>query len=259
MAKFLLPLAALSLVSVGCTGTDGDGTTDGLPTPSEDLDDTGSQDTQEPEDTDVPEDTGEAPQDATQNYSFSDKESLLYVQVFKDEDALLSSLAHNHVIRATNWSGSVVYNVNKPKKCEIAFSLPVNGLTPDESDMRDYVGYGDTISSSDRETIKGHMLDKDQLNSSKYTQISFTSTQCSATKGETKGELTVKGSMRIVGVSADVSIPMQFEVKNGRFYASGSFEMKHADFGVSPYSTWGGSLRNEELLVFGFDMVGDSE
>ena len=41
-------------------------------------------------------------------YFFDDAQSLLYVQVYKDPNALASGLAHNHVMRATNWTGDVM-------------------------------------------------------------------------------------------------------------------------------------------------------
>ena len=107
-------------------------------TPSDDLDD----DTQPDDNTDPTEDDP-APVDIT--YTFGDADSLLYVQVYKDESAWGSGFAHNHVMRASNWYGYIDFNVEDINVCDFEFSLPVADLMVDEDAMRQYVGYGDTI------------------------------------------------------------------------------------------------------------------
>lgn len=252
---FGLLLSAMTLVACGASD-DASDDTNNLPSPSDDLKDTESgedtdtgNDKEEPEDTDVPVDTSVA-------YTFSDKDSLLYVQVFKDPDTLLSGFAHNHVIRATKWTGSLVYDLENPSACELDFALPVRSLVVDEDNMRSLVGYGDSISSADRETITEHMLDTTQLNGSTFGKIEFASTTCSGPKGAKNGQLNVQGKLKVLGVPVTVSIPVDFNIKDERFYAKGAFDMSMWDFGMEPYSAFGGGVRNKEALYYSFDMVG---
>ena len=260
MSTSLLTIAVTPLLVFGCASSaELPESNEPLPTPSDDLNDTGEEeDTNSNTDTDEPEDTG-TPKDTSVRYTFSDAKSLLYVQVFKDPDTLLAAFAHNHVIRATNWTGELVYDPQSPSDCSLDFSLPVSGLIPDEDNMRDLVGYGDTISSSDRSTIQGHMLDTNQLNSSKFSKITFTSTKCTGSKGVSDGQLTVDGKITILGVPVSVRIPVDFEIKNDKFYASGKFDMSMWDFGMEPYSAFSGGVRNEEGLYYTFDMVGTAQ
>ena len=258
MSTSLLNIAVTPLLILGCASSaDLPESNDPLPTPSDDLEDTGDQEETE-SDTDTQEDTGTV-KDTSVTYNFSDAKSLLYVQVFKDPDTLLAAFAHNHVIRATNWTGELEYDPQSPKSCSLDFSLPVNGLIPDEDNMRELVGYGDTISNSDRSTIQGHMLDTNQLNGSRFSNITFTSTKCSASKGVSKGQLTVDGKITILGIPVNISIPVDFEIKNNKFYASGKFDMSMWDFGMEPYSAFSGGVRNEEGLYYTFDMVGNAQ
>ena len=111
-------------------------------------------------------------------YFFDDAQSLLYVQVYKDPSAFGSGLAHDHVMRATNWAGEVTFNVDYIEDCDMSFSLPVNDLAVDEDAMRELVGYGDTINQNDRSQIREHMLDDNQLNATQYSSIWFESTSC---------------------------------------------------------------------------------
>ena len=190
----------------------------------------------------------------TIEYGFDAQESLLYVQVFKDTSALGSSWAHDHVIRAADFEGEVLYNADDIGECEVNFTMPVDSLIVDESDMRSLVGYGDEISSDDRATIREHMMADDQLNSDRYSEITFASTSCELTSQNSV--LVVNGGLTVRGTTANVSIDVPFSVQEDKFYAESTFEVKHADFGMEPYSAYGGFVRNDDPLTFSLEMVG---
>ena len=150
-------------------------------------------------------------------YYFDDAQSLLYVQVYKDPSALGSGLAHDHVMRATNWAGEVTYNVDYIEDCDMSFSLPVSDLAVDEDAMRELVGYGDTINSSDRSQIREHMLDDNQLNATQYSSIWFESTSCE----QANGNLIVTGDMFIAGTTTEMEIDITITPSNDKFYMTG--------------------------------------
>ena len=162
------------------------GTVDDIPAPSSEIN---------PED--------ELLEDITVEYSFDDSDSLLYVQVYKNLDAAASGMAHDHVMRATSWSGSVTYNPEDISKCSMGFSLPVQSLQVDEDAMREYVGYEDTISLNDRETIRGHMLASNQLDGENYPDIEFISSGCELVNNN---DMLVTGNMAIRGVTKEWKI-----------------------------------------------------
>ena len=97
------------------------------------------------------------------SYRFNDEQSLLYVQVFKDNNTLGARAAHNHTIRSTNWTGELTRN-GAGTDCRVSLTLPVEGLVVDEPQMRRRVGYNDEISDNQRAEIRGHMLADNQLN-----------------------------------------------------------------------------------------------
>ena len=193
-------------------------------------------------------------EDVTANYIFDDEDSLLYVQVYKNLDAAASGMAHDHVMRATNWDGLVTYNPEDITKCSIGFALPVQDLQVDEDAMREYVGYGDTITTGDRETIRDHMLAEDQLNGAIYTDIIFTSTSCQISSED---RLIVTGDMTIRDVTREWDIDINFSAQENSFYMSGVIDFTHSDFNIVPYSAFFGAVSNSEPLKITFDMVGD--
>ena len=212
------------------------GTVDDIPTPSSEVD---------PEDS-ITEDT-------TADYVFDDQDSLLYVQVYKNLDAAASGMAHDHVMRATNWGGFVTYNPTDISECSMGFSLPVRDLQVDEDAMREYVGYGDVISLGDRDTIRGHMLAEDQLNGSVYSDISFSSTGCQLVDED---KLVVTGDMTIRNVTREWDVDINFSAQEDSFYMSSVIDFKHSDFNITPYSAFFGAVSNSEPLKITFDMAG---
>ena len=192
-------------------------------------------------------------ENVTMNYTFDDNDSLLYVQVYKDESAAASGLAHNHVMRATNWTGLVSYNPVDINECSMQFTLPVSDLQVDEDAMRELVGYGDTISQADRNTIREHMLASNQLNASQNPTISFVSTGCQLLDEDT---LVVTGDMAIRNMTKTWDIDVEFTASQEVFYMSSIIDFTHSDFGIEPYSAFFGAVRNAEPLKITFDMVG---
>jgi len=211
-----------------------------IPTPSDTIED----------DTAV-EDNSEDP--VTTEYTFDDTDSLLYVQVYKDPDAAASGFAHDHVMRATNWNGFVSYNPSDLSECEMQFSLPVQDLQVDEDAMRELVGYGDTISQSDRDQIREHMLADNQLNADQFPSISFESSSCQLLDEDT---LRVTGDMSIVNEVRSWDVDIDFATQSDAFYMSSVIDFTHSDFGIEPYSAFFGAVRNAEPLKITFDMVG---
>ena len=226
-----------------------------IPTPSQDLEDKepSSEPTEEQNEETTEEPTEEPQGPVVKEYYLSDAESLLYVQVFKDDSALASGFAHNHVMRAANWDGAISYSSDDLNSCYFDFIVPVSDLQVDEDAMRNYVGYGDTISSGDRETIRGHMLASDQLNANTHPYITFVSTECSLDDETT---LRVTGEMTMVGTTKSVDLVMDFVLDGNRLYSSGRFDFTHSDFNMTPYSGFWGAVRNAEELEIHWDMIG---
>ena len=217
-----------------------------IPTPSEQVEESDSDDPDTEQDN--------TPDPVTIDYRFSDVDSLLYVQVYKDTSAAASAMAHNHVMRAANWTGSVSYNIDDIDECSMGFSLPVVDLQVDETAMREYVGYGDSISDSDRAMIREHMLADNQLNAASYATISFDSTTCRLENDL----LVVTGEMTIAGSTKSMDLDISFSPTNEQFYMSGVIDFTHSDFNITPYSAFWGAVRNSEPLKISFDMVGSA-
>jgi len=261
------PLIVTSLIaslSFGCSGADpipveeySDASD--VPTPSDDLDDvddntdTGLSDTGSEE-----EDEDDEEEATVVEYTFTDAHSLIYVQVWKNEDAWGSDFAHDHVMRGDNWEGTVSINLDDPSDCSFRFVVPTRDLAVDEDSMRDYVGYGDSIESSDRSEIRSNMLDSSQLNADSHDDITFEGSECSGNGGDS-GNLKVTGKWTVAGGTHTETETLTYQVQNGSLYVQGTYNFSHNDFAIEPFEAYGGLVRNDDPLRITIDAVGYPE
>jgi polyisoprenoid-binding protein YceI len=187
-----------------------------------------------------------------ETYELIEAQSFLYVEVRPDK-GLLSKVAHQHVVRATKWTGSVKYEESAPEKCQVLIEIPVADLTVDEPVMRKRLKYDKPIADGDRKRVRDSMLDDDQLDGEKFGKITFASTGC---KKIGEGKIEVTGDLEIRGVKKRVTVPMEVQLGGGKLRAKGQFALTHKDFGFEPYSAALGAIKNDEALTFNVRAIG---
>ena len=186
-------------------------------------------------------------------YELSASDGRLYVLVRYKRCTLASGLAHDHVVVAGDWTGSVTWDPANVSACDVRFDLPVSGLVVDPGSARDWEGLEGTTSADDKESIRENMRSDDQLDMQDHPRITYRSTRCVAGSG---GKTNVTGTMTIHGVSHELTVPMTIRAEGGSFNASGEFTATHADFGMDPYSKAFGAVKNDEQLKFVIDVSG---
>ena len=158
--------------------------------------------------------------------------STLTVRVFKA--GVFSAFGHDHEISAPIERGA--FNEDSPSV----------ELTVDARKMR---VMDKDVSDKDRAEIQQTMLGPKVLDSEKFPEIRFKSTNVEA-KGPGKwlvsGELTVRGESR----------PVKVEVhgKNGHY--QGSAEVRQKDFGITPVSAAGGAVKTKNEIRVEFEVFG---
>ncbi len=179
-------------------------------------------------------------------------DSQIFVQVFKDPTAPLAHLAHDHVIRAANWHGTVQVDLDTLSTCEIDIEIPAKDLVVDEPWLRRQVGYEFPIPADQRLQIAASMKDVAQLDATNFPTMRFTANTCTAESALLgQGAMVwVTGELDIHGRRAFVRVPMRVTVNAELLSASGRFSTTHADFGIVPYSALMGGLRNGPELRF---------
>lgn len=158
--------------------------------------------------------------------------SALTVRVYKS--GLFASFGHDHEIRAPIKDGAF-----DEGKGTVWFVVEAPRLQVRDSDA----------SEKDRADIQATMLGPKVLDSEKFPEIRFQSTEVNRRSDDhwtLRGDLTLHGQTR----------PVQAEVerKNGAY--RGSAQLRQKDFGITPVTVAGGSVKVKDEVRVEFEIVG---
>jgi polyisoprenoid-binding protein YceI len=167
---------------------------------------------------------------AAQRIIDTDK-SVLTVHVFKS--GLFSGFAHDHEISAPIQEGSF-------ESADPSVQLAV--------DARKLRVVDKDVSEKDRAEIQQTMLGPKVLDSEKFPEIRFRSTSVERLAA---GKWLVHGDLTVHGQTAPVNVDVIEE--NGRY--RGTAELKQKDFGITPISLGGGTVKVKNELRVEFDIV----
>ena len=190
-------------------------------------------------------------QAAPTEYGLMANKGILYINVYKDPEALGAALAHDHAIQAVGWSGKATWDSDDVSACNISVTVPVNNLQVDRTETRKLAGLEGEVSDSQRADITKNMLAEGQLNAETHSSITFQSTECS---GEGQ-KITLKGQFTLRGVTNSITVPVTVSTAEG-IRIKGSFKIKATDYGFEPYSAMFGQIRNSNEMKVSLDLQG---
>ena len=185
------------------------------------------------------------------SFTIEPGQSALVVQVFKD--GVAARLAHDHVVQARAFSGSVAYDPQKPDASSIQVKVEVGSLMADEPATRRKLGLaaGDPT-AKDRADIEAAMKSEGQLAAERFPSISFAST---AIAKQPDGRLLVTGRLTIRGVTREVKFPAQIAMDGGLLRGRAQLTFKQSSFGYQPYSAALGAIKNKDEVVLHIDLA----
>jgi len=160
------------------------------------------------------------------------QKSALTVRVYKS--GLFSAFAHDHEIRAPIQSGSF-----DEQKRTVEFkvkSADLKVLDPDGSD-------------SERSQVQHTMESPKVLDPEKFPEISFHSTSIEAAG---PGKWNVQGDLSLHGQTH----PVKVEVEGASGHYRGSARFPQTEFGITPITIGGGSIKVKDEVRIEFDIAG---
>lgn len=162
-----------------------------------------------------------------------------------------ASLAHDHVVRASRFSGTgALDDAGTPESLTLELVVDVAALVPDEpEDRRRYHLPNTPVPENDRKKVKENMLGAEQLDAAKFPSITF---KVAKVYREESGVLQCLGKLTLHGVTKELLFPITVKSAEGRVEGDASVRIKTSDFGVKPYSAALGLIRNKdevELVV----------
>jgi polyisoprenoid-binding protein YceI len=162
------------------------------------------------------------------------KHSVITVRAFKS--GLFSGFADNHVVQAPIARGSLDETGQRVEFVVESAKLTV--LDP-------------KLSAGKRQEVQERMLGPDVLDSSQYREIRF---QSENVKQESADHFLVAGTLSLHGKTRPISLHV---VRlNGHY--QGHTALKQRDFGITPISLAGGTVKVKDELQIEFDIVAGS-
>ena len=178
-------------------------------------------------------------------YRIDQERSELVVRVFKAGAA--SVLAHDHVVRAAVWQGTLDVN-RDPVALAAEIRVDAQALEVDEPEVRARYGLDGTLSADDRSKVRATMLAADQLDAANHPEIRFRVAEIDRAGADFRlgGELTLRGKSR------RIALPLAVSEQGEQLTARGTVRFRQSDFGIEPHSAFFGTVRTQdevELVV----------
>lgn len=157
--------------------------------------------------------------------------SSIIIRVYKS--GLLSAFGHEHEIHANIERGTL-----DEGKQRVEFSVNSRSLRVGDRD----------ISDKDRAEIQSTMLGPKVLDSEKFPEIRFHS---ATVEPNGPGKWTVRGELMLHGQSHSV----QVSVSGSNGHYRGSAMLRQRDFGITPVTIAGGSVKVKDEVRIDFEIV----
>jgi len=181
-------------------------------------------------------------------YTLDPLRSTLLLRVWKEGSA--SAFAHDHVIRAARFTGTVRYDASKPQASAVEVEAAAKDLVADDPTYRRRFGLP-LINEQSRREIQRTMTSDKQLDVKAFPAITFRSTRVSAGNGSA---LEVTGALTIHGQTREITFPATVDVVQGLLRGRATLRFRQSDFGITPYS-FANAVRNKDEVEMHLELI----
>ena len=172
-------------------------------------------------------------------------------RVFSRVDAI--RLGHNHGIEGKLRASSMDLRGTG------GFVIDMTSFSADTPSARAYVGLEGSVSASNRKQTTANMHSSDVLDVARFPTASFeikSIMPISAKTSASASDYTVTGTFTLHGVKRPLTFTAKVEPVNGAAPGTmrmrGSFVVKQTDYGMTPYSAFGGIAKvANEVKIWG--------
>ncbi|MFT3835819.1 MAG: YceI family protein [Myxococcaceae bacterium] len=184
-----------------------------------------------------------------QELKIDPKKSELLVKTFKE--GVAAAFAHNHVVVATSFSGTLMWDPVRLERCKLKVVVSVNDLLVDDPAYRKKVGgdWASEVSDGDRKTVRANMLGDVQLDAKKYPEITL---EADTFKCRGTGQCELDGKLTLHGVTKPIHFTAKIKGDEKAPTGEGSFKLKTSDYGIKPYSAGLGTIKNQDEVELVF-------
>lgn len=178
--------------------------------------------------------------------------STVRIYVFRGGRA--ARAGHNHVLSAPQFTGYFCLPVTgvSDRRFDLVFRL--DQLEIDKPEYRSAVGgaFTSVLTPEDIEGLRGHMLGDNNLQADKFPFVIVHSLQVT---GESP-KFAARVQIEMHGQKREMWVPLGVEGLPEHLSVTGSLVLRQTDFGVRPYSVFGGLIAVQDEVVIEFKLAG---
>lgn len=152
---------------------------------------------------------------------------------------------HDHYIAVRDFSGHAELTLDALNPASLQMTIRADSLEETGA-----------VFTPQQKDIINKELDEIVLETAKYPEITFRSTDVKGELKNGKFEIKIGGDITLHGVTRRVTIPATVSVEGDSLRAQGEFELDRSDFNVKATSAFHGMVRVRDSLKFTFDIVG---
>jgi len=152
---------------------------------------------------------------------------------------------HDHYIAARDFTGEAALALDAVNPASL--KMTVRAASLEETDA--------AFTPQQKQIIKKE-LDELVLETAKYPEITFESTDVQGNLNGGQIDVKIGGNLSLHGVTRRVVIPARVTVSGDTLRAQGEFEINRKDFNVNATNAFHGFVRIKHELKFTFDIVG---
>lgn len=155
---------------------------------------------------------------------------------------------HSHRIAVKDFGGFAELNVSAVNPASMEMTVQAASL--EETDP---------VFTPEQKKIINKELNEIVLETAKYPEIKFRSTQVTGAIGQGTFSVRIIGDLTLHGVTKQIAIPASVTLSGDTMHAVGTFEVDRKEFNVNATEAFHGFVKVKHHLKFEFDIVGRRE
>ena len=187
-------------------------------------------------------------------FTLNPKASTLRMYAFRAGKA--AKFGHNHVLSAPEFQGffNLAPDGTAASRFDLVFRL--DQLVMDVPEHRAALGpaFASTISDEDRASTRNNMLGDNNFQAARFPTLRIQSLQI---VGDAP-KFAAKVAVDLHGQTREMWVPLTVTGLPERLNVQGALVLKQSDFGIKPFSVFGGILAVHDEVVVEFTLTGDA-
>jgi polyisoprenoid-binding protein YceI len=169
----------------------------------------------------------------------------VHVRVWKR--GLFSGFAHDHDFEVTRWTGSIDPGSGGLEHASLKVTIAADSLRDRE----------EGLSGGDRKKVDAQAAGPGVLHAAEYPEIEYVAEGLALEPGSDRdGPLrgTIHGTLALRGKTRPVDATFEATRESGSWRAKGRARFRQSDFGIEPFSGFGGTVKVKDEIEVRFDV-----